>query len=68
MVEWAPLDHTAKNTMLVATRAPAPIDAAERLRALAAFHGVARQRLCALLELDLPGADAVAAPRGRMPE
>ena len=69
MVEWAPLDHTAKNTMLVATRAPAPIDAAERLRALAAFHGVARQRLCGLLELELPGADetAAAAPRGRMP-
>ena len=69
MVEWAPLDHTAKNTMLVATRAPAPIDAAERLRALAAFHGVARQRLCGLLELELPGGEASpAAPRGRMPE
>ena len=69
MVEWAPLDHTAKNTMLVATRSSVDTDAEARLRALAAFHGVARQRLCGLLDLDLPGADeaAAAAPRGRMP-
>ncbi|CAH0377737.1 unnamed protein product [Pelagomonas calceolata] len=68
MVEWAPLDHTAKNTMLVATRADAGTDAAERLRALAAFHGVARQRLCGLLELELPGGGDEVPPRGRMPQ
>ena len=69
MVEWAPLDHTAKNTMLVATRSDVDSDAEARLRALAAFHGVARQRLCGLLELELPGAadDDTPAPRGRMP-
>ncbi len=69
MVEWAPLDHTAKNTMLVATRSDSDTDAEARLRALAAFHGVTRQRLCGLLGLVLPGADeaAAAAPRGRMP-
>ena len=69
MVEWAPLDHTAKNTMLVATRSDVDSDAEARLRALAAFHGVTRQRLCGLLELELPGDDASpAAARGRMPE
>ena len=68
MVEWAPLDHTAKNTMLVATRSSAASDPAARLRALAEFHGVRKQRLCGLLDLELPGADAAAAPaRGRMP-
>ena len=70
MVEWAPLDHTAKNTMLVATRADAGTDdAAARLGALAEFHGVRKQRLCALLDLELPGAadDDTPAPRGRMP-
>ena len=71
MVEWAPLDHTAKNTMLVATRADAGTDdAAARLKALAEFHGVRKQRLCALLGLELPGAadDDAPAPRGRMPQ
>ena len=44
-------------------------DAAARLKALAEFHGVRKQRLCALLELELPGGEASpAAPRGRMPE
>lgn len=68
MVEWAPLDHTAKNTMLVATRSSAASDPAARLRALAEFHGVRKQRLCGLLDLELSGADTAAAPaRGRMP-
>ena len=69
MVEWAPLDHTAKNTMLVATRSDVDTNAEARLRALAAFHGVTRQRLCGLLGLELPGGEASpAAARGRMPE
>ena len=71
MVEWAPLDHTAKNTMLVATRSDAGTDdAAAQLKALAEFHGVRKQRLCALLDLELPGAadDDAPAPRGRMPQ
>ena len=71
MVEWAPLDHTAQNTMLVATRSDAGTDdPAARLKALAEFHGVRKQRLCALLDLELPGAadDDAPAPRGRMPQ
>ena len=35
-----------------------------RLRALAAFHGVTRQRLCALLELELPGGEAAGGAAG----
>lgn len=70
VVEWAPLDHTAKNTMIVATLGGARDGdvVKARLAALATRHGVTRHKLCGLLGVDLPGAAAPrAAPKGRMP-
>ena len=76
IIEWISLEHTAKNTMIVATRdrraatdGAAADDLRAELRALAAHHGVATQRLCALLGEDL-GGGAPAGParaKGRMP-
>ena len=76
IIEWISLEHTAKNTMIVATRdRRAATDGARaddlraELRALAAHHGVATQRLCALLGEDLGGGapPARARAKGRMP-
>ena len=63
VVEWIALEHTAKNTMIIATRPPAAEPAGaetdaerarraglrRRLRALAAAHGIRRQHLAELL-------------------
>mmetsp|Transcript_2117 Transcript_2117/g.6321 ORF Transcript_2117/g.6321 Transcript_2117/m.6321 type:complete len:299 (+) Transcript_2117:112-1008(+) len=67
IIEWISLEHTAKNTMIVATKAEGAdaSDVRERLRALAAHHGVGQQRLCALLGEKL--CDAAPA-RGRLPQ
>ena len=69
IIEWISLEHTAKNTMIVATRADddrrADHDLLRRkLRALAAHNGVTRQRLCDLLGEPLVdgGSDSDAAP------
>lgn len=63
IIEWTPLEHTAKNTMLVATRAanhdaPRNLDALRaRLKALAKFHGVTTQRLATLMNEPLSDVD-----------
>lgn len=59
IIEWIGLEHTAKNTMLVAKRRNNEIEADEathifsRLLNLATHHGVRRQRLATLMDVPI---------------
>lgn len=57
IIEWVPLEHTAKNTMLLGAKLPCALhesaDAADRLIRLAAYNGVTRHHLATLLRVSL---------------